>query len=112
MSQFHKRNLRYVDFLSKSSFSTAKLPSMRRTRKYLCLWQVLAILMPSCAGLLAQPAQSTNTFSSAAELGVKKLQPAAGLKVELFAAEPLLRNPVSFSIDEKGRFFVVETHRY
>ncbi|MDB6031537.1 MAG: repeat protein, partial [Verrucomicrobiales bacterium] len=43
---------------------------------------------------------------------LKKLQPAAGLKVELFAAEPLLENPVSISVDEKGRVFIAETHRY
>ena len=39
-------------------------------------------------------------------------KPAAGLKVELYASEPLLMNPVAFSIDEKGRIFVSETHRY
>lgn len=39
-------------------------------------------------------------------------KPAPGLKVEIFAAEPLLMNPVAFSIDEKGRVFVSETHRY
>src|SRR5205814_1855000 len=38
-----------------------------------------------------------------------KLPP--GFKVDLFAAEPRLSNPVSFTIDEKGRFFVVETFR-
>jgi quinoprotein glucose dehydrogenase len=46
-----------------------------------------------------------------ADLAVKKLRPAAGLQVTLFAAEPQLVNPTSFTIDEKGRFFVVETHR-
>ena len=35
----------------------------------------------------------------------------AGLKVELFAAEPLLANPVAFCIDEQGRFYVAETFR-
>ncbi|HEV3384635.1 MAG TPA: PVC-type heme-binding CxxCH protein, partial [Gemmata sp.] len=33
------------------------------------------------------------------------------LKVEVWAAEPLLVNPVCFCFDEKGRCFVVETHR-
>ncbi|MFN7138814.1 MAG: PVC-type heme-binding CxxCH protein, partial [Limisphaerales bacterium] len=45
-------------------------------------------------------------------LSAKKLQPAEGLKVELFASDPLFFNPVAFSIDEKGRFFISETHRY
>jgi quinoprotein glucose dehydrogenase len=48
---------------------------------------------------------------SEAELAVRKLRPAAGLQVALFAAEPQLANPTSFTIDEKGRFYVVETHR-
>lgn len=34
-----------------------------------------------------------------------------GFKVELFAAEPHLTNPVAFTIDEKNRFYVVETNR-
>ena len=35
-----------------------------------------------------------------------------GVKIELFAAEPLLANPVAFCIDEKGRFYVAETFRH
>ncbi len=46
-----------------------------------------------------------------ADLAVRKLRPAPGLKVSLFAAEPQLQNPVAFSQDEKGRWFVVETFR-
>src|SRR6185503_15114913 len=48
---------------------------------------------------------------SEAELAVRTLRPAEGLRVTLFAAEPQLVNPSSFTIDEKGRFYVVETHR-
>ncbi len=36
---------------------------------------------------------------------------AAGLKLELFAAEPMLANPVALSIDGKGRMFIAESHR-
>jgi len=35
----------------------------------------------------------------------------AGIKVELFAAEPLLANPVAFCFDEKGVAYVAETFR-
>ena len=35
----------------------------------------------------------------------------AGMKTELFAAEPLLANPVAFCIDERGRMYVCETFR-
>lgn len=34
-----------------------------------------------------------------------------GLKVELFAAEPLLANPVAFHVDHKGRVWICETFR-
>lgn len=35
-----------------------------------------------------------------------------GLKVEVWAAEPLLANPVAFGFDEKGRAYVAETTRF
>lgn len=35
----------------------------------------------------------------------------AGLRVELFAAEPLVANPVAFTIDHRNRFYVAETFR-
>jgi quinoprotein glucose dehydrogenase len=35
----------------------------------------------------------------------------SGLKIDLFAAEPLLANPVAFCFDEKGACFVAETFR-
>jgi quinoprotein glucose dehydrogenase len=60
--------------------------------------------------LLAAPARSQESLTEA-ELAVRKLRPAAGLQASLFAAEPQLVNPSSFTIDEQGRFFVVETHR-
>jgi quinoprotein glucose dehydrogenase len=34
-----------------------------------------------------------------------------GFQAELFAAEPMLANPVSFYIDHQGRFYVTETFR-
>src|SRR5262245_36869256 len=43
---------------------------------------------------------------------IRLFRPAQGLKVELFAAEPLLANPVAFAVDEKGRFYVAETFRH
>jgi quinoprotein glucose dehydrogenase len=49
--------------------------------------------------------------SDQAELAMRRFRVAKGLKVELAAAEPHLANPVAFSIDERGRFFVVETFR-
>src|SRR3954468_20678956 len=45
------------------------------------------------------------------EKALKRFRIPKGFKVELFAAEPLLANPVCFTIDEKGRFYVAETFR-
>ncbi|MBL66962.1 MAG: hypothetical protein CMO74_00700 [Verrucomicrobiales bacterium] len=42
---------------------------------------------------------------------MRGFQVAKDLQVNLVAAEPLLANPVAFDIDEKGRFYVVESHR-
>lgn len=47
-----------------------------------------------------------------AELLIKKFQVEPGFKVELFAAEPMLANPVAFTLDGQGRVYVVETHRF
>lgn len=44
-------------------------------------------------------------------VALKKFVVAPGLKVDLWAEEPLIENVVAFAFDEKGRAFVVETHR-
>jgi len=43
---------------------------------------------------------------------IKQFEITPGLKVDLWASEPLLANPVAFSIDERGRVFTSETYRY
>lgn len=47
-----------------------------------------------------------------AERALKKFVHPANFKVELVAHEPQLQHPVAFSIDEKGRFFISESHRF
>ncbi len=42
---------------------------------------------------------------------MKKMRVTPGLKLDLFAAEPLIQNVVNFAFDEKGRAYVVETYR-
>jgi quinoprotein glucose dehydrogenase len=46
-----------------------------------------------------------------AERSKGKFKLGAGLSIELYSAEPHFVNPVAFHADEKGRFYVVETHR-
>jgi quinoprotein glucose dehydrogenase len=47
-----------------------------------------------------------------AKRAIRSFRIPKGLEVELFAAEPLLANPVAFCIDEKGVFYVAETFRH
>src|SRR5215468_9411834 len=49
--------------------------------------------------------------SNEGELAIKRIKPAPGLKVDLWAAEPMLANPVAFCFDEQGRAYVCETFR-
>ncbi|HEY1376201.1 MAG TPA: PVC-type heme-binding CxxCH protein [Gemmataceae bacterium] len=49
--------------------------------------------------------------SPEAQQRLAKFRVPAGLKAELWAAEPLLANPVAFAFDEHGRCFVAETYR-
>lgn len=50
--------------------------------------------------------------SDEAKNAIQRIKPATGLEVKLWAAEPMLANPVAFNIDERGRVFVTETYRY
>jgi quinoprotein glucose dehydrogenase len=45
------------------------------------------------------------------DTAMKKFRVQPGFYAELYAAEPMFANPVSFAFDEQGRCFVVETHR-
>lgn len=49
--------------------------------------------------------------SKEAEQAIARFKVPPGFKVELWAAEPMLANPVCFTFDEKGRMFVAETFR-
>ncbi|HLY08230.1 MAG TPA: PVC-type heme-binding CxxCH protein [Planctomycetota bacterium] len=61
--------------------------------------------------LVALPAPAQQAPNSEAEQALKRLRPPKGLQASLFAAEPDFVNPVAFTFDEKGRAYVVETHR-
>src|SRR6267378_377451 len=90
--------------------------AMELSRPRIALFALIVILSPS---LFAQhrvsPIATTNEFiapaSNQGELAIKRFQIAPGLKVDLWAAEPMLANPVAFNFDEKGRAYVCETFR-
>jgi len=66
------------------------------------------IVMPAFALFLslAEAQKRTPLEEMVAPVRVEK-----GLKVEVWAAEPLLQNPVAFCFDEKGAAYVAETNR-
>src|SRR6187399_226237 len=71
----------------------------------------------SAQTLELQPAERLPTpvidaASDDATLALKRFSLPAGLEAKLWAAEPMLANPVAFDFDEKGRLFVSETYRY
>lgn len=75
---------------------------------------LLAILLPA-ALLAVPPAAPEPDLPDGAEAANKllaglKLPP--GMKADLFAAEPKLASPVAIGLDERGRVFVAEEHRF
>ena len=53
----------------------------------------------------AQPKQNKDDAGALAQVQLAD----KGLKVDVWAAAPLMANPVAFCFDEKGRMFVAET---
>lgn len=47
-----------------------------------------------------------------AEETVRRMKVADGFEVKLFAAEPMIVNPIAFTLDEKGRVWAVECFEY
>ncbi len=84
-------------------------------RRFLAL--SLVVLSPAVADEIGAPKAKddrtpTNvSLSDSADAALKKFAVAPGLKIEVWAAEPLLANPVAMSFDDKGRAFVAETYR-
>ena len=58
------------------------------------------------------PTPVIDPASDDATLALKRFSLPPGMQAKLWAAEPMLANPVAFDFDEKGRLFVSETYRY
>ncbi len=63
---------------------------------------------------IGETQQSSNeaAMHPSPELARKLITVAPGLQIDIWAAEPLLANPVAFGLDERGRAYVVETYRH
>src|SRR4051812_3090274 len=72
----------------------------------------LVLNSPGLGG--AEPDSRNPTATNAVEdaaTAMRLFHVAPGFKVDLFAAEPMVQNIVSFTFDEQGRCYVVESHR-
>lgn len=73
--------------------------------------------LPQSASVPVQPtkpkpyAPKIAAASDEPQLAQSRMTVPEGLELRLWAAEPLLANPVAFCFDEKGRCYVAETHR-
>jgi quinoprotein glucose dehydrogenase len=84
---------------------------MNRT---LTLCAALAMCCLSTAAFAQQASNYKPAIAEASnegELALQGFQLPEGMSGSLFAAEPLMANPVAFCIDEKGRIYVAETFR-
>ncbi len=66
---------------------------------------VFALIAP------CRPASAQSEEFQVDQLAMKRIRVPGDLKIEVFAAEPLVLNPVAFCIDGKGKFYVAETFR-
>jgi quinoprotein glucose dehydrogenase len=87
-------------------------------RRFLFLSAVAFGCSSALLFLLAAPPQDPKPYepkihpaSKEAEQAIPRFQLPKGMKAEVYAAEPLLANPVAFCFDEKGRCYVAETFR-
>jgi quinoprotein glucose dehydrogenase len=96
------------------------LPSSHQAMLLARAWLVLSFFaLPAAGADDVKPGTHGKPYnpivasaSDQAEKAIRTFRVPAGLKIELFAAEPLLANPVAFCIDEKGRIYVAETFRH
>lgn len=84
-----------------------------------CCFQLLFLLGVCLFTLTSAPLVHAETpytpaiaeASKEGEQAIQGFRVPEGMTAKLFAAEPLLANPVAFCIDEQGRFYVAETFR-
>ena len=86
---------------------------------FLMCFRILRPLCFSClVCLVGTPLVSADDYSPAIEpasdegqLAIENFRIPEGMEARLWAAEPMLANPVAFGIDDRGRIYVCETFR-
>src|SRR6185295_10423654 len=85
---------------------------MIRLRSYVTLALLFSLASPVWSQQTADPQAGKISKASDEPLkSLKRMQVPNALTAELWAAEPLVANPVAFCFDEKGRIYVAETFR-
>ncbi len=89
------------------------LPMTRRAPAAVraCL-SVLALAAPAGAQEKATFTPNVEPASDEGELAIQRFTAASGIEVELFAAEPMLAQPVALYVDHGGEVYVAETFRH
>ncbi len=82
---------------------------------YRLLLFVALLLVPISLVAVTPPQDAAPKMADGTDAAKKQIagfRVPTGMKVELFAAEPLLASPVAIGLDEKGRVYVAEEHRF
>ena len=66
----------------------------------------------ACSSQSALSQNNTDQTAPAPAVAAKSIEVADGLEIQLFAAEPLIEQPVSLSFDHRGRLWVLEYIQY
>ena len=74
-------------------------------------WFIGPLILGLAGLLLAQHGGTGPAWSEATE-GTRRFQLGAGLKLDVWAAEPQLSNSVAFAFDGKGRVYLAESDRW
>lgn len=85
---------------------------LRRFRLLLALPLVGGVAFLATAVPPKDPTTLPETPNTDAQKALKAITVPKGMTAELWAAEPLMANPVAFCFDEKGRAYVAETTRF
>src|SRR5271169_5052372 len=79
---------------------------MSRFASRLGIWRFAALLLAACEANADEPG------GYSPDEAVQRMVVPEGFHVEVFAAEPMVRQPVAACFDERGRLWVVEYLQY
>src|ERR1700677_2978584 len=81
---------------------------------FISLPQIVAVLFlpfPFLLNAAEGEAGSARDKAIDPELAIKQFHAPSNFKIDLFASEPQMKDPVAFCFDEEGRIYLAETER-